>query len=207
MNNDFVDQAPDLDDGFHLAVHKMTAGGRRILQHEVVADLGERHDVQATTLGLADKLPPVTGHLEIFVNRVHADGRCELTKHLDFGNVVVNNFRSQELTVLGGIGLANRVITSIEFGVNSAAENVTDVAITAPGIGPVIVALSSYTFPAYNQVQFVGTLGTAVANGVAFVEAGLLFFNTAPALATRKVFATMTKSADFEWTIHWTLTV
>ena len=202
MKSDFVDQAPELGDDFHLDIEKVMAGGRRILQREIGSDA-----VQTSTLGLADRLPPVTGRLEIFVNRVHADGRRELTDHLDFGNIVVNNFRSQELTVLGGIGLANRVITSIEFGVNGAAENATDVAITAPGGGPVIVALSSYTFPAYNQVRFEGTLGTAVGNGTAYVEAGLLFFNTAPALATRRVFATMTKSVDFEWTIHWTLTV
>lgn len=165
-----------------------------------------KEPLKESAMSFEDVAPKVKGHLKILVHRVEDDGSKTLVKTVKVDNLIVNNFVEQELTALGlAANQAWRVVDNVRFGTDGTAAAVTDTAVTDPAGGPVAATVSSYTYPAYNQVQFEAILGSADGNGDTYHEVGLFFFNAG--LAARTVIPAMLKSAMFTWTIQWTVEV
>jgi len=121
-------------------------------------------------------------------------------------NAVVDNSVKQMARLLGGLSQSDRYINRMQFGTGAAAAaDAADTALETP-ISP-IKTISSTSYPTDRSVRFQAFLLEDEANGFPLREAGLLFANTSPLLATRKTFEALTKSSDFvfewNWTIYW----
>jgi len=119
-------------------------------------------------------------------------------------NLIVDQYREQSVLLIAG-NYANRNLSIIRLGTSNTAPAIADTAIT----GAVGIAISSNTFTTpYSNVRavtFTAILDADEGNDVAFVEAGLFFANGL--MGARLVFPIMTKSANFIWTLNWTLSV
>ena len=144
-----------------------------------------------------DELHKLKGVLQIVVRDAHTK---EFFSRQVLENLVVSGYREQILHALTGDDTANAYINRIEVGTSGVVAAVADTAIVAPTSVAVVAS-----YPAAKQVRFVGTMGSAEGNGKTFQEAGLVMYSVTLDLVTRRVFAAMAKTADFEWEFTWTL--
>ncbi len=121
-----------------------------------------------------------------------------LEQAIEEKNLIVNGAKQQLARLVGGNG-AGRHITTIGFGVGTAAASPGNTALTSAYTKPV----SSVDYPVVGQVRFNWTLSTAEANGLAITEFGLICADGT--LFSRKVRAPIQKEPDLSLAGSWTI--
>lgn len=148
-----------------------------------------------------DPTGAVKGHLQITTVNTKT-GERKLC--VDDSNIIVDNFKTQVAHLIVGDDTANRIINRIQFGTsNTPAESTSDTALVAP-ITP-IKTVSSTSFPTTTSVTLTFVLDESEASGFPLREAGLLFSGVSPALAARRTFDEINKTADIIVEVQWTL--
>ncbi len=112
-------------------------------------------------------------------------------------NLIVNLAKTSLAHLLGEGGITKN-ITTIAFGTNGTAPDVSDTAIT----GAVTKSIAgSISYPEFNSVLFGYTLALSEANGLAIAEFGLL--SADGTLFARKTRAVINKTSDIQFTGTW----
>lgn len=144
---------------------------------------------------IVEKVKGPTGHLHLEISRFG-----QLIEVVDEKNLIVDNSKQLLASLLGGT-TANKFITKVGFGTNSAAALPGNTALT----GPVYKNVSSVTFPTPGQVRFNFALTSAEGNGTSIIEFGLLTADNN--LFSRRVRSSpIVKDNTLSFTGSWTIT-
>jgi len=116
-------------------------------------------------------------------------------------NLVVSKGYENIMRLLAGDDMTKQHVNRIAFGTGTDAPVPTDTHLQSP-ITP-IKTIGAVSYPSDTSVLFTSYLLANEGNGFSISEAGLYARNDN--LVSRAVFDSQTKTADYQFTFHWTI--
>ena len=150
----------------------------------------------------------IRGRVAIDVIRV-ATGKVE--DHIKTDNMVVTQGLQHMIRLLAGSSVSDRYLSRMQFGAGDTAPALTDTTLETAYGSPIKNTSTAYVSGSA-AATWTAYLQSADLNGFTIREAGLLckgssFSEGSTALFARATFATLTKSADFQFAFNWTITI